>query len=156
MFLRVKICFDIAAEELRSHFKRHAALYSKRRRGADRFNVDIIGGQHCSAIWIPTSLHPKMFLDPVGHQLASNWMVVRFQDKVSWDLSFYNSFDCNLTHSVDPWAWDPEFEYNVKTAKEANKRIDKLCELLPQFADEMRPYLLLWRYAEDPSNPGRP
>jgi hypothetical protein len=154
-YATVKVIFDVSADDLHAHFERHAALYVPRSKDADDFHVEIIAGQHCSAIWSNDQACPDMFLYPIGHQLAALWMDVRYQDGDAWDLSCYSAFKNELNHSVNPWAYDPEFRYDTRADKAIKYRIDKLCKLLPQFAAAIPPYMLLWRYPKDLTNPGK-
>ncbi len=149
----VKVIFDITADELHTHVKRHLAQYMPRPDGAREFDVNITAGQHCSAVWSYHRDCPEMLLYPIGHQLGNLWMDVRYQDGDSWDLSCYTAFHHELTHSINPWPYDPDFIYDARAEKAISYRIDKLCKLLPQFADVIRPYLLLWRYPSDGTNP---
>jgi hypothetical protein len=148
-YATVKVVFDVSADELDAHVKRHAALYKPRPKGAEDFHVEITAGQHCSAVWSNDQACPDMFLFPIGHQLAALWMDVRYQDGDAWELSCYTAFRHELTHSVNPWPYDPDFTYDARAEKAISYRIDKLCNLLPQFADVVRPYMLLWRYPKD-------
>lgn len=144
------LVFDISAKDLKGQLERHAALYSKHPTLSEKFSVEIYDGQHCASMRDSTFC-PTGFLTPIGQQLASIWMEVRYQDGDTWDLTCYNGFEHELTHRVDPWVYDPEFRYNEK---DIQRRIEKLCKLLPQFSDTIRPYLLLWEYP-DPNNPNQ-
>lgn len=151
-FSTVKIVFGVSADQLRSQFERHQALYKSRSTGAKAFDVEIVEGQGCAAI-SSNSIHcPEMFLHPVGHQLSALWMDVRYQDGDAWDLSCYTAFQHELTHSVNPWPYHPEYIYDTKAIEH---RINKLCRLLPTYADKLPAYMQLWRYPKNLKKPAR-
>ncbi len=149
----VKIVFGVPADDLHDHVRRHIALYRPRSANTAHFEISILSGVHCSAVWSGNANCPAELLDPIGHQLARLWMDVRYQDGDSWDLSCYTGFEHELTHTVNPWPYDSEFTYDAAAQRAIDFRTDKLCRLLPEFAETIRPYLLLWRYPKDLTNP---
>lgn len=154
-FSTVKIIFSVDAEQLRAQFERHAALYKPRIGGTRTFDVEVVPGQSCAAIWSNHRHCPDMYLHPIGHQLGELWMDVRYQDGDSWDLSCHTGFQHELTHRVNPWPYNPEFVYDSQAVRGIEHRIAKLCRLLPEYADTLPPYMQLWRYPVDPNKPKR-
>lgn len=146
----VTVLVNVSAEHLHEQFTKHLSLYRPHPETARKFSVEILAGTHCSAIWCNQVRFPQELLRPLGPQFAAVWMECRYQDGDSWDLTCYTGFEQELFHSVNPWAYEPDAEYHAEGIK---FRIDRLCKLMPQFADAIRPYLLLWRYPPDPSKP---
>lgn len=149
----VYVTFDVSADELHDQFLRHAALYRPRPEGAKEFEVLVLAGRHCSAVWSPGFGCPAAFLYPLGQQLGSHWMQASLIDSDTWTLSCFSGFKTELRHDVNPWAYDDSFVYDAREQLRIDARTRRLCELAPQFAEEIRPYLLLWSYPPDINRP---
>lgn len=149
----VHVIMDVSADDLRAQYLRHAALYAPRPSGAVDVDVYILSGRHGSAIWSPTSRCPGMFLYPIGQQLAARWLDVRCVDSDTWTLNVHSGLEHICFHDVNPWAHDDAFVYDERTHAATQRRIQRIGALMPQYAESMAPYLLLWRRPLDLARP---
>src|SRR5688572_7848443 len=97
-------------------------------------------GEGCSALLMGYLRRDDAVLIPVGYQLGGIWMDVRYQDGDWWDLTIYKGVEHQVSHSVNPWAHDEEYNQ-----KHVDFRLAKVCELWPDKADRIKHYLLPWR-----------
>ena len=125
------ISLDCLAEKVRANLN----LYEPGTAGRE-LAVTAIEGTGCSALHFG---HGADLLVTVGYQLGCIWMDANENDGDWWDLRIYEGAEHRVGHNPDPWAssqrvkWEEQhFDYRIK----------RVCELWPDHAERIRPYLL--------------
>ena len=138
-YFTYRIFKDVAMPRLIQQVKANLNLYEPGTVGRE-IEVTALKGDGCSAILMGYLKREAEVLMSVGYQLGGIWMDVRYQDDDWWDLTIYKGVEHQVSHSVNPWAHDEEYDQ-----KHVDYRIAKVCELWPDKADRIKSYLLPWR-----------
>lgn len=144
-YFTYRIFKDVALEKLRAKVAANLALFEPGSSGSE-ITIALFQGQGCSAMMMGYQKREEWLLSPVGQQVGCLWMDVRYQDGDAWDLTIYKDAEHQVSHHVNPWAWDEEEKVNKQyEQKHIDYRINRVCELWPDQAPRIRRHLLPWR-----------
>jgi hypothetical protein len=138
-YLIYRIFKDVTMSRLIQQVTANLNLYEPGTVGRE-IEVTALEGEGCSALLMGYLRREEAVLMPVGYQLGGIWMDVRYQDGDWWDLTIYKGVEHQVSHSVNPWAHDDEYNQ-----QHVDYRMAKVCALWPDKADRIRRYLLPWR-----------
>jgi hypothetical protein len=140
-YFTYRIFKDIPLEHLQQKAEANLGLYEQGTLDP-RIAATLFEGHGCSAMLFGyLQREPEVFM-PIGYQLGSIWMDVRYQDGDWWDLTIYQGTEHQVSHDVNPWAHERRVEYNQE---QIDFRIRRVCELWSQHASGIERYLLPWR-----------
>jgi hypothetical protein len=135
-----RIFKGVPLNRLRQKVEANLALYEPDTVGP-QFRTTLFEGWGCSAMLLG-HLHEQAMFESLGYQFGCVWMDVRYQDGDAWDLSIYEGAEHQVSHDINPWVHEQRVNYNQE---HIDFRIRRVCELWPDQAAKIKPYLLPWR-----------